>query len=628
MNTLIDGFYLSIYSCVNQYLNNAETCLRHDHNMTLWKKQGDQIELLHHWEFERITGLKHHRVSFFDTQSAVDFINMLLKKYDLCLSDIIAIFGTPELSNVSNYYNKDLGAEYTYHSLAHLFSSIMIDTDLFFNEEILALSVDGGSDSLIDNEDYRNRYDFLCAYSRKGTIDYDAIPSPGVYWELTKEITGMEEGSIMALATATPCRTLETLFADDDIPETYRVYTDNPYKFIQNLYQRIQSYTKADLGIKYDFYDDRFTDEENKISIMGKIVQEISIRQIHAIIETAIKKYDLDPSKVNISLSGGYALNCPTNTYIMDTFKFKKQLIAPCVNDGGQAVGIGLYYFFKNGGSFHFKLKHPYYGDEDYDMSVLGKEPYCGHIDSVYHTLEHFTDDIQNAPIVWFDGQAEIGPRALGHRSILADPTKTRSKDLLNQYKARQWWRPVAPIILLEEVDAWFVNAFESPYMLNNFVLKEEKASAVPAIIHMDQTARVQTIDGTQDDRLYNCMRDHFKATGIPLLCNTSLNDKGEPIINTIEEALNFSLRKGITVIYINGTRVALKDHELFSENAPCKRNDHHFTKNKGDLDLKMDKYDYLDYFSMADLFTYDIINDKDIRTVKRILKVLREQTR
>ncbi len=95
------------------------------------KKQNENLELVHHWEFERITGYKHHSISFYDKESAIEFINMLLSDYDLCIDDIVDIIGTPIISNVNKYYDKDLGPEYTYHSLAHLFSSLMIDTDIF-----------------------------------------------------------------------------------------------------------------------------------------------------------------------------------------------------------------------------------------------------------------------------------------------------------------------------------------------------------------------------------------------------------------------------------------------------------------------------------------------------------------
>lgn len=117
-------------------------------------------------------------------------------------------------------------------------------------------------------------------------------------------------------------------------------------------------------------------------------------------------------------------------------------------------------------------------------------------------------------------------------------------KNLLNLYKQREWWRPVAPIILEKYVKEWFENGFSSPYMLNNFCVDSTLSDHVLGILHLDGTARVQTIDYNLDNKLWKVVSDFYELTGIPIISNTSLNDKGEPIVNTIAQALNFALRK------------------------------------------------------------------------------------
>lgn len=621
MQNLKSGYYLSIYTDINKHLNSLKNSLRHDHNMSLWKLDRTSLRLIHHWEFERTTGIKHHEVSFPSQEISIEFINMLLKQYDLSADDMEAIFGTPIISTVDDYYNKDLGPEMTYHAISHLFTSLLMDTDIFYNEDILALSLDGGADCLIDNDDYQNRYDFLCGYSSKGKINYFPIPSPGRYWIELKQITGLEEGTLMALATATSCKTLETICEENELIKVYRYLEDSPAKVVKKIHDRILSYTHNDLGQKYTGYDKKFTENENKISMMAKYIQEISIKQVCDVIDKVIEKYQIDPSKVNLSLSGGYALNCPTNTYLMHKYRFKRQLISPCINDGGQALGMGLYYFYKKNQKIDFKLHHPFYGNKDERIELLHANPYKDFIASIDDTLEYFTKDILNAPIVWFDGHAEIGPRALGQRSILADPCNPKSKILLNQYKQRQWWRPVAPIILFEELDTWFQDAFESPFMLNNFILRDEKVDMVPAIIHLDQTARVQTIDKSINENLYRCIKQYFDITGIPIICNTSLNDRGEPIVDTIEDALNFALRKKIEIVYINCVRVQLHNHESFFAKTPRKRNDIHFTKTYTKTKMKISASECLLYYATPKLHVYDLDNEEDLNILKPILK-------
>jgi hypothetical protein len=156
------------------------------------------------------------------------------------------------------------------------------------------------------------------------------------------------------------------------------------------------------------------------------------------------------------------------------------------------------------------------------------------------------------------EGRAEIGPRALGHRSLLADPRQDTMKDRLNQIKRRQWWRPVAPVILADQVREWFSDADRSPFMLRTFTLRPEKAARVPAISHLDRSARIQTLTREEAPLLSELLQAFHASTGVPMLCNTSLNDKGEPIINVLEEALIFARRRGVPAVYVDGRRHAV----------------------------------------------------------------------
>ena len=164
--------------------------------------------------------------------------------------------------------------------------------------------------------------------------------------------------------------------------------------------------------------------------------------------------------------------------------------------------------------------------------------------------------------------------------------------------------------------------------MLNNFTLKQSKRVLVPAIIHMDNTARVQTI-GKENDLLYKVLRQFYKETGVPILCNTSLNDKGEPIINTINQAINFALRKNMRIIYFNGKRYLLKSHNLYKERFPLKRNDSYFTKYMKNENLihelnpfHINELEYILYKSaIGDEEEKDCCNENDAKYIKCIAK-------
>ena len=224
--------------------------------------------------------------------------------------------------------------------------------------------------------------------------------------------------------------------------------------------------------------------------------------------------------------------------------------------------------------TFEFTFKNAYYGDKDDFERFCSNHEFDEFIESITpFDPQQVVNDLEDGPLVWFDGGAEMGPRALGARSLIGDPRKMETKDRLNDIKLRQWWRPVAPIILKDCIEEWFEETFESPYMLHAVKIREEKRAEIPAILHEDNSARFQSIckeDG--QDRLYQVIEAFYKKTGVPIICNTSLNDKGEPIINRMDEAMNFALRKKIRIIYLNGNRVVLKNHEHYQKDKPLRR--------------------------------------------------------
>lgn len=622
-NELKDGYYLSIYSDIDPLFNVMNLSLRHDHNMTLFQKTGRRVAIVQHWEFERVTGIKHHAVAFYDRDDAVNFMNQLLDEVSLTLNDIQEVFGLPQLSTCNDYHSVNDISDITYHSVSHLFTSMIMDTQIFYNETIISLAFDGGSDYVIDKKAYKKN-EFCGAVSIKGKVEYFPIPSPGPYWYYLTQIFHKPEGTLMALAYATSVR---LKIERPVLPDIYNVTgIINSMKILLDYTNYVLTYPKEKIEEICLDYDENFTEEENKISMIMKFVQEASIECVNRVIKEILAKYHLNPKDTYISLSGGYALNCPTNTEIVHTFGFKKQLCCPCVNDGGLAIGMGLYYFSKKCDSFDYCFETAYYGSTDNDLKEA-LSIFALFIKGVRHSIDYAADDIIYEPIVWFDGRSEVGPRALGHRSILANPAKTESKDLLNKYKQREWWRPVAPIILEQERDKWFKDSFSSSYMLNNFQILDGKKDLVDAILHLDGTARAQTVSEEDDAKLFNVLKEMYEKTGIPIICNTSLNDKGEPIVNKINEAINFALRKGIRIVYVNGSRIELYNHDMYLENKPLEREHNYFTKNKGNdvLEQKWNPYK----LNLTELFIYrinevlhsfDITLEKDVMALKKII--------
>ncbi len=565
-----DGYYLSTYISIDKLLNlGSELGRRHDQNIALWKKNNDNIELVHYWELERQSGLKHHSRCFYDTEHAKEIINSLLAAYNLSLDDMVEVWGTPELASNDDYHSIYEYPDLPYHSIAHLFSALMFDMELFSNSTIIGLAVDGGPDCVCDlNVGEKNWY--AGGIVRNGIVDLFPIISPGRLWEVACDSFKLQEGTLMALAEASKSEAyIEEISPLNLSNEVNKKFAD---KYVTELYEIINGFEEKDMGIKFNYFDPRFSIEDNKISMAMKIIQRLSVKMMEKTINEVVDKFGINTDQTYLALSGGYALNCPTNSYLMTKYKFKGFLAPPCVNDSGVSLGIGLYAFYKKMGKFNFKLQHAFYGDRDENLDE-SLELFSKFVQSTSELDElKFISDLEEAPIVWFDGAAEIGPRALGNRSIIADPRKMELKDQVNRIKQREWWRPVAPIILEEDVGEWFENSYPSSFMLHTFKIKENRANLIPAVLHLDGSARIQTINDTSHKALYKLVKAFKLATGVPIICNTSLNDKGEPVINKINEAMNFALRKGIKVIYINCKRIELTNHEMYLNKEPLKR--------------------------------------------------------
>jgi carbamoyltransferase len=178
----------------------------------------------------------------------------------------------------------------------------------------------------------------------------------------------------------------------------------------------------------------------------------------------------------------------------------------------------------------------PEYTDEEIEEILCwSKVPYR-RLNNVAETAADLL--VQDQVIGWFQGRMEFGPRALGGRSILASPLHAEMQARLNDIKDREDFRPVAPVVLEEEAADWFVAGGTSPFMLFVFLVRPDKADLIPAVRHVDGTARIQTISRTQNPRYYDVLKAFAARTGVPVLVNTSFNTRGEPIVCTPRDAI------------------------------------------------------------------------------------------
>jgi carbamoyltransferase len=242
-----------------------------------------------------------------------------------------------------------------------------------------------------------------------------------------------------------------------------------------------------------------------------------------------------------LCLAGGVALNCVMNSFVRDQGMFDEIWVQPAAGDAGTALGAALWIDGRErGGERTWQMDHAFLGpsyddDEIEEFLRWSKLPYRRMTNVAEECAELLADD---QVIGWFQGRMEFGPRALGGRSILASPISPTMQARLNEIKDREDFRPVAPVVLEEAADEWFERSHQAPFMLFVFDVRPEKADRIPAVRHVDNTARVQTINRDQNPVYYELLRAFARRTGVPVLVNTSFNTRGEPIVCSPRDAV------------------------------------------------------------------------------------------
>ncbi len=329
-------------------------------------------------------------------------------------------------------------------------------------------------------------------------------------------------------------------------------------------YQDFLNYLEDKSDLNYDFFKNIASKSEQDTFNVAASLQKATEIRFKNLITPYIEKYDYK----NICLSGGVSLNCVMAGKIYDWFPEIENIYAdPIPYDAGLTLGSARYLW-------HHVLDNPRIKWEDNSTPYLGVE-YTR--EDILNTLDRFndkiiieeaTDDyvvnklIDKKIISIFNNKSESGRRALGNRSILADPRYKETKDIVNErVKHRQWFRPFAPSILREEVKNWFEKDIDSPYMSFAIPFKKDKIPEVPAVVHFDGSARLQTVTKNDNEWYYNFISLFFNKTGVPILLNTSFNDR-EPIVETPENAINCFLGTDIDYLYFSEHNLLIRRND------------------------------------------------------------------
>ncbi len=297
-----------------------------------------------------------------------------------------------------------------------------------------------------------------------------------------------------------------------------------------------------------------FSDWEKDLAFVAQSILE-------EIVSNIVSKYCKDLDTCNVCLAGGVALNCKMNKRIIELDAVDNAFIQPIAHDAGTALGAGL---LQNRVSNVSKMENVYLGSEYTTEEIIDsieefKLDYSLHDDLERVVAEQLAD---GALVGWYQGRLEMGPRALGNRSILADPRTEESRDRVNEFvKHRESWRPFAPSLLEGAIEEYLISGEPAPFMIKTFDVPQDVKDDISAVLHpADDTTRPQTVREDQNKRYYDLIKAFEAITGVPVVLNTSFNDRGEPIVRTPTEAIKDFFAMGLDILVIED--VLLKKEE------------------------------------------------------------------
>lgn len=406
----------------------------------------------------------------------------------------------------------------------------------------------------IFDADYENGFDTVwkhigtrtpCGMFEQDNVFVTEYPGHTKMYEAVTQYCGfpsIEAGKLMGLSPyGKPNEDLPSFFAPDGEWGNRELIIPNYPNAAQLNYQRYDI-LKDDVN---RHRENEFTDVQKDLAY--KIQQETSDRMV-----TLIRRAHELTGKTNIVVCGGYGLNCVANYKYWKEFPDLNIYCEPISHDGGTSIGGAKYVHHKiEEIKTPSKQESVYYGPQ-YDPA--GYEADLEDLEVTETSYDDVAKLIREGNIVTiYQGRSEGGPRALGNRSILFDPTAKDGKDYVNTVKHREWFRPFACSIKKEAVHDWFdlAGREETPHMMYAVKCHEGVAEKIPSVIHVDDTCRIQTVTPEQNEHYYNLIDSFEKLSEVPILFNTSFNLGGEPLVETIEDAVKTLNNCDIEYLYL-----------------------------------------------------------------------------
>lgn len=421
-------------------------------------------------------------------------------------------------------------------------------------DEAAALTVDGAGESATT---------VLARVDPRGQKRYRTVRYPyslGKIWEAVTHWLGFrptqDEGKVMGLAPYGTERFVEAF------NEVLRPTADGA--FHQDLSYFLYQYGAG--RMVSDRFRERFGPPRSPAGDIldhhRDVARALQV-QTEAVIVDLARWLRIQSGLPRLVMAGGVALNCLANARILRQQIFDEVFVQPAAGDNGACLGAALFVAHRKLGDPRGPAMVDAYLGPDIQSDAAEAAAQRGlEVVRPPDVVEEAAQRLAAGQILgWMQGRMEYGPRALGNRSILADPTRPEVKDRVNaEVKFREPFRPFAPSVPLEVAGDWFEDARPSPYMLLAFPVKQELRARIPGVTHVDGSARVQTVTATENERFHALLHAFGRRTGVPILLNTSFNVRGEPVVCTAAQALEALLRTGLSAVVI-GDLLVVKNH-------------------------------------------------------------------
>ncbi|HEY4528228.1 MAG TPA: carbamoyltransferase C-terminal domain-containing protein [Candidatus Paceibacterota bacterium] len=465
----------------------------------LLKESGFQFGEIHHINHH----LSHAALSYFTSP----FKEALVLSYDGIGNDGRTVFFSAR-NNVLNYLeNIPIAFGQSYNNLGYIIG---------INPEIEG-TTSGKTMGLTSYGKVREEW---LSYAREYVRKYQRLP--------TAKLEGLQSRGLGHRINDIGLR---------DIPELKKYLVPRKYPFENNWKLWLRIINNDEL---------RLSGPEHKDSQdLAATVQHAWTKEVLNLLQNHKSNYQ------NLCIVGGCALNGSTNYEIEESGLFKQVHFIPNPSDCGLASGAALYVYYQN---------HEFNGSKEYYSPYLGQKLF-DQIEGNYPNKEVSPEQMpqvlakfisQDLIVGYISESYEVGPRALGNRSILCNPLNPKMRDILNdKVKHREWYRPFAPMVLEEESSKYFTNKSPIPYMSVICYTKEEYREKLPSITHVDGTARIQTINESQNPLIYKALKEFEKLSGYPIFLNTSFNPAGEPILNYASVALEMLDKTDLDLVII-----------------------------------------------------------------------------